>query len=500
MKKLLGIMVLGLLWCNTSFGESKFHKSLFGQFKTIHYFGIEGININDNLLSYFEKQELAGMEKIYDEEKNLTHILISSKRFETYDQIQISYRKIDKDVVDAFFGEGYNSERLPEHLREMLWIKNISGIRHYPLPNSYESCKLEKNGVVRFIKKELDSYEDFKKEINKKIYRGGPKLIIKDDKIQPLDDTGKSMFSSTSFILEDGGSIKVACYKWSNEFTKKNGWVNALIVSFDDRQISTIAAHEEHIPKLLFGIKEAIYASTENYYALIIGNNNYEHLEKLDAAENDARVLSDVLKNNYGFKVKLLLNADYDTTVNSLHNISKKLSKDDNLLIFYAGHGELDKKQNRGYWLPVDASYELRSKWISNAIIADELKATEAKHVLLIVDSCFAGSLMRSGNSTTSNQKLDEDYIKLLQKKKTRLIIASGGNEPVMDSDGGEHSVFAQKLIDTLKENKSVVSTQKIFENIRKYVAVNAEQTPERAAIYKAGHDGGDFLFFVKNK
>jgi uncharacterized caspase-like protein len=245
--------------------------------------------------------------------------------------------------------------------------------------------------------------------------------------------------------------------------------------------------------------KEPTVKTNEKYYALIIGNNDYQHLEKLDAAENDATVLADILKNNYGFEVKLLLNADYDTTVNSLHTISRKLTKDENLLIFYAGHGELDKKSNTGFWLPVDASYEQRSKWISNDTVADELKATDAKHVLLIVDSCFSGSLMRSGSNIKSNKSLDAKYIKLLQNKKTRLVITSGGNEPVMDSDGGEHSVFAQKLIDTLKENKKVISTQKIFENIRKYVAVNAAQTPERAAIYKAGHDGGDFLFFAKN-
>ena len=155
----------------------------------------------------------------------------------------------------------------------------------------------------------------------------------------------------------------------------------------------------------------------EKYYALVIGNNNYQYLEKLDAAENDAKVLADVLENNYGFDVKLLLNADYDTTVDSIHAISKKLTKDDNLLIFYAGHGELDKKQNRGYWLPVDASYEKRSKWISNAIVADELKATDAKHVLLIVDSCFSGSLMRSASQTYSNQKLDDEkYIKRIKQ------------------------------------------------------------------------------------
>ena len=100
-------------------------------------------------------------------------------------------------------------------------------------------------------------------------------------------------------------------------------------------------------------------------------------------------------------------------------------------------------------------------------------------------------------DNLVKEQSLDDKYIKLLENKKTRLVISSGGNEPVLDSDGGDHSVFARKLIDTLKENKNVISTQQIFENIRKYVFSNAKQTPERAAIYKAGHDGGDFLFFA---
>ena len=245
-----------------------------------------------------------------------------------------------------------------------------------------------------------------------------------------------------------------------------------------------------------------IYPSTstdEKYYALIIGNNNYQYLEKLDAAENDAKVLADVLENNYGFEVTLLLNADYDTTVNSMYAISRKLTKEDNLLIFYAGHGELDKKENKGYWLPVDASYEKRSKWISNSFVSDQAKATDAKHVLLIVDSCFSGSLMRSVTKTKiySNEELDDEkYIKNLLKKKTRLVISSGGNEPVMDNDGGEHSYFALKLIETLKNNKGVLNTQIIFENIRKYVVSNTDQTPERKVLHKTGDDGGDFLFF----
>ena len=237
----------------------------------------------------------------------------------------------------------------------------------------------------------------------------------------------------------------------------------------------------------------------KRYFALVIGNNDYQHLEKLDAAVNDAKVISEILKTKYNFEVELLLDADYETTVNKFYTLSRKLNNNDNFFIFYAGHGHLDEKQNRGYWLPVDAKPDLPSKWISNALIADELKATEAKHVLLIVDSCFSGSLMRSGDNLNQTATLDKKYIKLLESKKTRLVISSGGNEPVVDSDGGDHSVFARKLIDSLQNNEGVLSTQEIFENIRKYVASNADQTPERAAIYKAGHDGGDFLFFPKN-
>ena len=239
-------------------------------------------------------------------------------------------------------------------------------------------------------------------------------------------------------------------------------------------------------------------STNEKYYALVIGNNNYEYLEKLDAAENDAEVIADVLTNKYGFEVDLLLNADYDTTVNSLFKITNKLKRNDNLLIYYAGHGELDKAENRGYWLPVDASFELRSKWISNQRIVDRIKATKAKHVLLIADSCFSGTLMRSGTTPDVNEVIDEKYIERLKSKKTRLVITSGGNEPVVDSDGGNHSLFALKLIDTLKNNNTVINSQILFENIRRYVVSNADQTPERALVHKTGHDGGDFLFFPK--
>ena len=106
---------------------------------------------------------------------------------------------------------------------------------------------------------------------------------------------------------------------------------------------------------------------------------------------------------------------------------------------------------------------------------------------------------MRSGTTPEVKEEINEKYIERLKKKKTRLVITSGGNEPVVDSDGGQHSLFASKLISTLRDNNTVINSQILFENIRRYVVSNADQTPERAMVHKTGHDGGDFLFFAKN-
>jgi len=298
-----------------------------------------------------------------------------------------------------------------------------------------------------------------------------------------------------TFVYADGK-------KYVGEFKKGKREGQGILTFADGRKFVGKFENNEFVGQTI--IEEtnrdiANIKTEEKYYALIIGNNNYEHLEKLDAAQNDAEVIADVLENKYGFEVELLLNADYETTVDTLYDVTNKVKNNDNLLIYYAGHGELEKAENRGYWLPVDASYKQKSKWISNQRIVDRIKATKAKHVLLMVDSCFSGTLMRSGITPEVKETMDEKYIERLKKKKTRLVITSGGNEPVVDSDGGLHSLFALKLIDILKNNNSVINSLTLFEPIRQYISDNADQTPERGRIHKTGHAGGDFLFFPVN-
>ena len=169
-------------------------------------------------------------------------------------------------------------------------------------------------------------------------------------------------------------------------------------------------------------------------------------------------------------------------------------------MIYYAGHGQLEKKQKRGYWLPTDAGATQDSKWISNLNIKDLIGASDAKHILLIVDSCFSGSLMRGSGENKSVEKLTATSIKRLQVKKTRLVITSGGNEEVADGIGdSKNSVFAEPLIKALKENNSVVRSIELFQTVQNYVINNANQTPEHSLIHGTGHNGGEFLFFPKS-
>ena len=235
----------------------------------------------------------------------------------------------------------------------------------------------------------------------------------------------------------------------------------------------------------------ALLQTLGSYHALVIGNNDYKDLPKLKTAVSDAESVAQVLKSSYGFEVRLLRNATRADIIIALDDYRKTLTEDDNLLIYYAGHGILDYSSERGYWLPVDASPDTQVSWVSNATITDTLKAMSARHVMLVVDSCYSGTLTRSVKPTLRSP----DYLKRMVQKRARVVLTSGGLEPVVDGGGGDHSVFAKAFIDALQSTTDFIDGTELFLNIRRPVMLNAAQTPEYSDIRLSGHDGGDFVF-----
>lgn len=228
------------------------------------------------------------------------------------------------------------------------------------------------------------------------------------------------------------------------------------------------------------------------FHALVIGIDRYRYLPALETAHNDAKAVAALLKDKYDYNVKLLLDPAREQIIEALDELRETLTEADNLLIYYAGHGWLDKEADQGFWLPADARAERRSQWISNDTVRDLAKALKAKHMLVIADSCFSGTLTRG---ITVRPQLDADYLKRIAGKRARQAMSSGGLEPVLDSVDGKHSPFARALVQILAENRSVIDGTTLFSDLRRPVALSADQTPEFSDIRRAGHDGGDFLF-----
>jgi len=234
-----------------------------------------------------------------------------------------------------------------------------------------------------------------------------------------------------------------------------------------------------------------------SYHALVAGNNEYHHLPNLHTAINDAQAIASLLQNSYGFSVSILRNGTRADILRTINGYRRTLTNRDNLLIYYAGHGWLDKEADQGYWLPVDAEEYDPTNWISNSSITDALRAIQAKHVLVIADSCYSGKLARGINIRIRTK----NYYEKILRKKARTVMASGGLEPVADEGGADtHSVFASALIEALNENQGVLDGTLLFSQIRRPVMVNTDQTPEYSDIRKAGHDGGDFIFVKQKK
>lgn len=245
------------------------------------------------------------------------------------------------------------------------------------------------------------------------------------------------------------------------------------------------------------------------YYALIIANQNYEHIDSLQTPLTDARRAKKILEEKYGFTVSMLLDGNNTTVMKTINDLDNQMTENDNLLIFYAGHGSRMKAGGieAGYWLPVNASPPPDDTfWVSNEFVTRHLAHTKAKRVLVVADSCYAGLLSSEPGYLFMGDKqtYSEEYVRYKLPKKSRLLLSSGGDRPVLDNAGEGHSVFARAFLDALDSAQGVISGPELFLKIKGQVSAKAKaidfvQLPEFKVIKGTGHEVGDFFFINKH-
>ena len=231
-------------------------------------------------------------------------------------------------------------------------------------------------------------------------------------------------------------------------------------------------------------------------YILLIGSQNYADasIPSLENPISDAIKLKLALKSNYNFEDENVLTL-FNPTVNDFKKkfiqISETIQPEDNLIIFYAGHGIWNEKEKKGYWLLNDAIRADKNTWLPNKAVLDMIAGVSARHTLLITDACFSGSVFK----TRSIGADAPPAVREMSEKISRVAITSGNDTEVPDQ-----SVFMKYLIKALNENKEkYLTAQKMFiTQIIEAVMTESKTEPRYGTLELAGHVGGDFIFIKK--
>lgn len=236
-------------------------------------------------------------------------------------------------------------------------------------------------------------------------------------------------------------------------------------------------------------------------YILAIGIDTYPGpiYDPLGNASGDAKRITGLLISRYGFQAVCppIVNreATHENILQALNDLSTFIGKEDNLIIYFAGHGNKMPTSDNGYWVPVDEGERLAHR-IYNSTVLDLIEGIDAKHIILVSDSCFSGTfLMRDRSSTVET---DHDHLDGL---KSGWILVSGGLETVGDGAGDRGSTFNQTLCELLEKNsRPSWAAGDLFNEVIRIMDERTLQHAGASPIRRpAIHHGGQMIFRLKS-
>ncbi|MBF0227290.1 MAG: SUMF1/EgtB/PvdO family nonheme iron enzyme, partial [Desulfobacterales bacterium] len=264
-------------------------------------------------------------------------------------------------------------------------------------------------------------------------------------------------------------------------------------------------------------------------HAFLIGINKYKNHTNLKTPLNDVREIASILYNKYSFSKENIViledeNATQENIINELRymveldekrkidDIERKringglypqkrinpIKKGDNVFIYYAGHGKFDDALGIGYWVTTEATSNW-SSFLNNDVVYQCIKSLNKKkrvrHVYLVSDSCFSGAFVKDRSIA---ERIDDRYFIKKYFKPSRIVLTSGGIEPVSDEGYDDHSIFAYYFLKILKDEKDAISAKDLGVKVEKLVTRNSNQSPISKYIHGVGDEEGDFFFIAR--
>lgn len=249
-------------------------------------------------------------------------------------------------------------------------------------------------------------------------------------------------------------------------------------------------------------------------FAVTIANQTYDRaatgFSTLATPIADARAVAEVLSRRFGFVTEaedsrgafslVLEDPDQRSILRTLNRLAEVAGPRDEVLIFYAGHGRSDPQLGSAAWVPADAEAGFPDSFLASSTLSNALQRFQAGNLILIVDSCYAGGMFRAEAAVAEAMAADETRIASLlrqQARRSRVLITSGNDEPVLDQGGAGHSIFARALLIGLEEmDEEAFGARELFErHLRLQVSGLAAQEPQLRDMIDIGHEGGDFVF-----
>jgi WD40 repeat protein len=285
----------------------------------------------------------------------------------------------------------------------------------------------------------------------------------------------------------------------------------------------------------------------ERNFAVMIGINDYkDDIGILKTAVPDARKFARIIENQHNnlkkkyqsknkYQVKLYVDKEAnkceleklitDFTNGQIPFVNEKnekvtVTKEDRVLFYFAGHGKAfdaleDKDGPVGYLFPQDAAVDNEGKFDENTCVKmqdlhDALIKLPCRHLLVILDCCFAGafrwaSLQREAKAKVTVYK--ERYDRFISDAAWQVITSASDDQTALDSSGKrdgneEHSPFAQALFDALGGKNAdlnkdgIITATELYSYLRDRVEDSPDykrQTPELCQLKK--HNKGEFIF-----
>ncbi|GEM_PF-2779158 len=239
------------------------------------------------------------------------------------------------------------------------------------------------------------------------------------------------------------------------------------------------------------------------YHLLVIAIDEYLHWKPLKTAVRGAKAFVRVLRSRFGVRAEDVIEvfntqASRKGIIDALERMARRLGPDDHWILFFAGHGHRDELLNSGAWIPFDCPAPesgAAAVWVKHSEVKEWVRATKARQVLILADSCFAGDLL--GEARRSAETVTPEQLERWASVRSRRAFTSGGIEPVYDGRPDGHSVFMGPLLDALKGlADAAIHSGRLCDRVDgEMILTGSPQRPWEGPLPETGDDpGGRFV------